>query len=283
MDIALAVTVKNLNLRREGAGEDEGPLAYDVKITGTTNDPTKLEGVFSTPASHQLILMSQWRDDNELATQDLEQIPLRIEHSGLRCTLKDPETDPDQEELDLGDEKPQPFEISSCKLSKIKLTAKPNRIVDFAWRLQFYPTPEQISRLAELLDHEMTCELSGPVRAPDAPGAQDDAGIADGEFDPLFAKAAGFVAKERSAAVSLLQRHLGIGYNRAATIVEQLEGACIVGPADANGVREILVSEDYQVPGDEKAPTPAADENPSMVPGQKPPQRPKRSRTPETA
>ena len=59
--------------------------------------------------------------------------------------------------------------------------------------------------------------------------------------DPLYQQAIELVAKEQKASTSFIQRHLKIGYNRAATIIEQLEVDGLVGPADHVGKREVIV------------------------------------------
>jgi len=51
------------------------------------------------------------------------------------------------------------------------------------------------------------------------------------------------VARERKASTSFVQRYLKIGYNRAATIVEEMERQGVIGPANHVGKREILVSD----------------------------------------
>jgi S-DNA-T family DNA segregation ATPase FtsK/SpoIIIE len=51
----------------------------------------------------------------------------------------------------------------------------------------------------------------------------------------------GIVLKNRRASISLVQRHLRIGYNRAARLLEQMEQSGIVSQMQSNGNREILV------------------------------------------
>ena len=63
----------------------------------------------------------------------------------------------------------------------------------------------------------------------------------DGEFDPLYKDAVAVVMKSRRASISLVQRHLRIGYNRAARLIEKMENSGIVSPMQSNGSREILV------------------------------------------
>ncbi len=66
-------------------------------------------------------------------------------------------------------------------------------------------------------------------------------GEADGEADPLYDQAVEIVLKSRRASISLVQRHLRIGYNRAARLIEQMERAGMVSTMQPNGNREILV------------------------------------------
>ena len=61
------------------------------------------------------------------------------------------------------------------------------------------------------------------------------------ESDPLYDDAVQIVLKNRRASISLVQRHLRIGYNRAARLIEQMERAGMVSPMGKNGNREILV------------------------------------------
>jgi S-DNA-T family DNA segregation ATPase FtsK/SpoIIIE len=51
------------------------------------------------------------------------------------------------------------------------------------------------------------------------------------------------VAKTRQASISMIQRHLRIGYNRAARIVETMEREGVVGPSDGVKPREVLVAD----------------------------------------
>ena len=59
--------------------------------------------------------------------------------------------------------------------------------------------------------------------------------------DELYDRAVALVAAERKASTSFIQRHLQIGYNRAARIIEQMEKQGIVSPANHVGKREVLV------------------------------------------
>ncbi len=61
------------------------------------------------------------------------------------------------------------------------------------------------------------------------------------EADPLYDQAVAIVLKNRRASISLVQRHLRIGYNRAARLLEQMERSGLVSTMQSNGNREILV------------------------------------------
>ncbi|MFM9883364.1 MAG: DNA translocase FtsK [Burkholderiales bacterium] len=61
-----------------------------------------------------------------------------------------------------------------------------------------------------------------------------------GESDPLYDQAVDIVVRSRRASISLVQRHLRIGYNRAARLLESMEQAGLVSAMQSNGNREIL-------------------------------------------
>jgi S-DNA-T family DNA segregation ATPase FtsK/SpoIIIE len=71
-------------------------------------------------------------------------------------------------------------------------------------------------------------------------GLSGIAGASDAEKS-LFDQAVAVVAREGKASTSFIQRHLNIGYNRAAKLIEQMEKEGIVSPANHVGKREILV------------------------------------------
>ena len=64
---------------------------------------------------------------------------------------------------------------------------------------------------------------------------------ADAESDPMYDQAVAIVLQTRRPSISLVQRHLRIGYNRAARLIEQMERAGLVSPMQTNGNREVLV------------------------------------------
>ena len=89
--------------------------------------------------------------------------------------------------------------------------------------------------------------IDSVTEEPDDEGGDGDAGAGggrrSGESDPLYDKAVDLVLRERRATISFVQRHLGVGYNRAANLLEAMEEARIVSKANSMGRREILVPE----------------------------------------
>ena len=80
-------------------------------------------------------------------------------------------------------------------------------------------------------------EITEDDDAPLDPLAEDEEG---GSGDKLYAQAVAVVCRERKASTSFVQRHLQIGYNRAARIIERMEAEGIVTAANHVGKREVL-------------------------------------------
>jgi S-DNA-T family DNA segregation ATPase FtsK/SpoIIIE len=72
-------------------------------------------------------------------------------------------------------------------------------------------------------------------------GVGGPAGEGGGEGDPMYDRAVEIVLKNQKASISLVQRHLSIGYNKAANLLEAMEKAGLVSAMNARGQREILV------------------------------------------
>ncbi len=83
--------------------------------------------------------------------------------------------------------------------------------------------------------------LEGSLEGETGDGVGAVTGFAGAESDPLYDQAVELVLKNRRASISSVQRHLRIGYNRAARLLEQMEQAGLVSAMQSNGNREILV------------------------------------------
>ncbi|WP_232540338.1 DNA translocase FtsK [Azohydromonas aeria] len=69
----------------------------------------------------------------------------------------------------------------------------------------------------------------------------------DGESDPMYDQAVAIVLQHKRASISLVQRHLRIGYNRAARLLEQMEKSGLVSAMATNGNRDIIVPKREEV------------------------------------
>jgi DNA segregation ATPase FtsK/SpoIIIE, S-DNA-T family len=103
----------------------------------------------------------------------------------------------------------------------------------------------EVHKVAEQLKaHAEPNYIEGVLDAPELEGDDAvtvDAGGADAESDPLYDQAVEIVLRTRRASISLVQRHLRIGYNRAARLIEQMERAGMVSAMQTNGNRDVLV------------------------------------------
>ncbi len=105
---------------------------------------------------------------------------------------------------------------------------------------------EEVHRVVEYLRQQgepnyIEGILEGGTLEGDAAAAIEGGANGDGETDPMYDQAVAIVLQNRRASISLVQRHLRIGYNRAARLLEQMERAGLVSAMASNGNRDILV------------------------------------------
>jgi DNA segregation ATPase FtsK/SpoIIIE, S-DNA-T family len=102
----------------------------------------------------------------------------------------------------------------------------------------------EVHRVVDHLKALAAPEYLGEVLQPpaaDEGGAGNGADGLTGEKDPLYDQAVEIVVRTRRPSISLVQRHLRIGYNRAARLIEDMERAGLVSAMQTNGNREVLV------------------------------------------
>jgi len=108
-----------------------------------------------------------------------------------------------------------------------------------------FVTDKEVEDIVEFLREQgEPAYVEEVTEAPEEPeggsGMTGIAGASDGEKG-LFDQAVDLVSREGKASTSFIQRHLQIGYNRAARLIEQMEKEGIVGTANHVGKREVLV------------------------------------------
>jgi S-DNA-T family DNA segregation ATPase FtsK/SpoIIIE len=101
-----------------------------------------------------------------------------------------------------------------------------------------YLSETELSGIVEFLKQQAVPEYdTSVVEAPEKESGSDE----EKEYDERYDDAVALVTKTGQASISMIQRHLRIGYNRAARIVEMMESEGVVGPADGVKPREVLV------------------------------------------
>ena len=104
---------------------------------------------------------------------------------------------------------------------------------------------EEVEKIVRHLKRQGTPAYLDAVTDEEVDEAEDGEGEALGESgDDLYDQAVAIVLRDRKASTSYVQRRLGIGYNRAATLVERMENEGLIGAANHAGKREILVGGD---------------------------------------
>jgi S-DNA-T family DNA segregation ATPase FtsK/SpoIIIE len=101
-----------------------------------------------------------------------------------------------------------------------------------------YISEEEIARITEFLKKQETPEYDHAVITEHE---KEKASSEELEYDEKYDEAVALITKTGHASISMIQRHLRIGYNRAARIIEIMEKESIVGPSDGVKPREVLV------------------------------------------
>ena len=101
-----------------------------------------------------------------------------------------------------------------------------------------YVTDEEVSRVTEYLKAQAAPEYEAGIT--EMREAEEEV-AENGERDEKYADAVELVAETRNASISMLQRRLRVGYNRAARIIETMEKEGLIGPSDGIKAREVYV------------------------------------------
>ena len=224
--------IAHLNTRKEGP-DDEKELAVDVKL--------------------------QLRADHGICQFFDEQLVEFLWFSDAAGAVRNPLMSPIGYDTELRDYRVDCAGTShhGAKVKKFVITPRDGRLVQLSLQVSFKPTSNEVGVLAEYLQDEFEIVIEPETEeldfgdagtgtthaAPEAPW--EDA--SDGP-DPLYDQAVQIVLDTRKASISMVQRHLRIGYNRAARLLEHMERAGLVTCMDAKGNSELtdLLTEQVQ-------------------------------------
>jgi hypothetical protein len=140
-----ALLVAHLNVRREKAGEEGGPVAADIKLTGLVKS-ADLQHLFTSDRS-AAVLEGMYDAEGNIAAGDIETLKLRTGLKSVRAHLKP-----------KGGEA---VKFDGAELNQLKLTPQLGRTVEVSMRLQVNPTHKQVADLSDLLNIEVKASLEG--------------------------------------------------------------------------------------------------------------------------
>lgn len=105
---------------------------------------------------------------------------------------------------------------------------------------------QETERLISFLKDQGTAEYDDSVLQSVEEEPADQAAPAE-EYDEKYDEAVAVVTETGQASISMVQRRLRVGYNRAARMIETMEREGVVGPADGSRPREVLARSSYEV------------------------------------
>lgn len=212
--------IKHMNIRKEGP-EDEKILAVDLKMT-IKNVDRRLLTYFDDALTAFL-----WREETSgMVVRNVFLNPVEYCNTITGATVT----------VDMTD-------FNGCDVKKFSIEPRDGGVFTLSLAISIYPNAADLQDLSKTVQDQARIRIEGPLdlfteaSPPAAPGATVPA---DGEQDPLQDQAHAIVIKEGKASISLVQRHLRIGYNRAARLVEEMEKRGQVSPMQAHGSRTIL-------------------------------------------
>lgn len=217
-------TIKHLNVRKEGP-EDDKILAVDVKLEISGVD-RRLCGYFDEALEAFL-----WRGDtNALIVRNMWLVPVAYGHEVKSANVQIAGVD-----------------FVGCEVKKFSIHPRDGGVMNLALSVSIYPSSNDVSKLAGFVQDEVSVSIEGqPDLFDDVATASTSAplGAYTAEQDPLYAQALEVVFDNKKVSISLVQRHLKIGYNRAARLIEDMEKFGVVSPMNPSGQRSILKIEE---------------------------------------
>lgn len=111
-----------------------------------------------------------------------------------------------------------------------------------------YISEQETGRIVSFLKEQRTAKYDESALKINEEPDSEDVGAED--YDEKYDEAVALVSESGQASISMVQRRLRVGYNRAARMIETMEKEGIVGPADGSKPREVLVRKNYFFKGE---------------------------------
>lgn len=228
------VTISHINARKEGPDDDK-VLAVDLKLALVTS--SSIFALFDEKL--QVFLFT---DIGAVRNTMIGAIPFGFELEDYRLEA-------------VGGT------FFGVRVKKFTVAPKDNFQAEVSFQVSFKPSGDEVARMAEFLQEDMEISLQPTNEELDLSPQQAARKLhdslakdcitatlsgANGESitfgsgdDPMYPEAVGIVIAHQRASISLVQRHLRIGYNRAARLIEAIEQKGLVSSMDGKGERTI--------------------------------------------
>lgn len=237
------VRIANINTRTEKHGDDD-VLALDVKCEARMANAVLSK--FSPTLKSCLYTV------DEGATQDM----LNPDHMPK---LQNPQMGQIKWEFEIpsvlfrihhGEDDAEDIVLSGASCNKFTFLCQEGGTVVVGFRIQVRePKEEDVTKLLFMLNKSVKVSLindfpdddeeeTEPAQAPTEPDLVSQA--SEESDDSLYPEAVTLVRKHDRASISMVQRHLRIGYNRAARLLDEMEQKGVVGPMDNEMQRAVL-------------------------------------------
>jgi len=209
--------IKHLNVRKEGQ-EDAKELAVDIKIQCVTS--ADMLDFF-----HDGLKDALFTDVG--AVKNVYLSPIAFSNKILNC------------ELNILEQR-----YYGVDAGKFTFEPKDDNRVIMTFSVSIQPNGTDVAQLAEFVMDEVNIHIL-PQPQLDFSGAEEVAKdlnevVVEDEADALYDQAVSVVLKQQRASISLVQRNLKIGYNRAARLIERMEKDGVVSAMESNGNRAVL-------------------------------------------
>ncbi|HEM5997532.1 TPA: DNA translocase FtsK [Streptococcus suis] len=99
---------------------------------------------------------------------------------------------------------------------------------------------DDVERIVSFVKEQAEAEYDESFDPGEVVEGESDAGFGDAGGDPLFNEARALVVETQKASASMIQRRLSVGFNRATRLMEELEAAGVIGPAEGTKPRKVL-------------------------------------------
>ena len=99
---------------------------------------------------------------------------------------------------------------------------------------------DDVERIVNFVKEQAEADYDETFDPGEVTEGEGDAGFGDEGGDPLFNEARALVVETQKASASMIQRRLSVGFNRATRLMEELEAAGVIGPAEGTKPRKVL-------------------------------------------